>query len=105
MTARMATRWHVTPGLSAAIGNAVAAVALGARQLAVDLKHRHELERLVDCDDRMLADIGLTRADLRNAWSEPLWRDPTTALENRRAELRAGRHCRALKAAAQLRTS
>ena len=28
-------------------------------------------------DDRMLADIGLTRGDVRDAFSEPVWRDPT----------------------------
>jgi hypothetical protein len=38
---------------------------------------------LADLDDRMLADIGLTRTDLRDACSEPLWRDPTSMLARR----------------------
>ena len=34
-------------------------------------------------DDRMLADIGLTRRDVREAFSEPIWRDPTDLLAER----------------------
>jgi hypothetical protein len=37
----------------------------------------------------MLADIGLTRADLYDVSSEPFWVDPTTTLQER-----AGRRCR-----------
>jgi hypothetical protein len=36
----------------------------------------------------MLADIGLTRRDVREAFSEPPWRDPTVLLVNRIARRR-----------------
>jgi hypothetical protein len=39
----------------------------------------------------MLADIGLTRADLNDALAEPLWRDPTNMLARRRGERRRAR--------------
>ena len=53
------------------------------RQVAVALKHRHDAAILARLDDRMLADIGLTRRDVREAFGEPLWRDPTELLVNR----------------------
>ena len=43
---------------------------------------------LAAMDDRMLADIGLTRSDLRDAYAEPLWRDPTDMLAGRAREKR-----------------
>jgi uncharacterized protein YjiS (DUF1127 family) len=46
---------------------------------------------LLSMDERMLADIGLTRSDLRSAWSEPVWRDPTLRLQRMAAERRAAR--------------
>jgi uncharacterized protein YjiS (DUF1127 family) len=58
------------------------------RQVAVALKHRHDAAILARFDDRMLADIGLTRRDVREAFSEPLWRDPTDLLVNRVARRR-----------------
>ena len=53
------------------------------RQLAVAFQHRHDATVLLRFDDRMLADIGLTRRDLREAFSEPVWRDPTDLLAER----------------------
>ena len=70
-------------GLSGWIGHPAAALARAAWQIVVVVKHRRELSRLADRDDRMLADIGLTRSDLRAARSEPLWRDPTSVLQRR----------------------
>jgi uncharacterized protein YjiS (DUF1127 family) len=55
-------------------------------------KRRHELQMLASFDDRMLADIGLTRGDLRDAVAEPLWRDPTAILVSRVCERRQARH-------------
>jgi uncharacterized protein YjiS (DUF1127 family) len=37
--------------------------------------------------DHMLADIGLTRSDLRDALNEPLWRDPTQLMSVRARRL------------------
>ena len=39
----------------------------------------------------MLADIGLTRGDLRDAFAEPPWRDPSDVLARRAAERRVSR--------------
>ena len=46
---------------------------------------------LTGLDDRMLADIGLTRGDVRDAYSEPVWRDPTAILVSRAHERRINR--------------
>jgi uncharacterized protein YjiS (DUF1127 family) len=58
-------------------------------QLVVAVRHRRELSHLASRDDRMLADIGLTRGDLRDACSEPLWHDPTSLLSRRVGHRRA----------------
>jgi uncharacterized protein YjiS (DUF1127 family) len=55
------------------------------------LKHRHSAQMLAGLDDYMLKDIGLTRSDLRDAYSEPLWRDPTAVLAERAGERRTHR--------------
>jgi hypothetical protein len=51
--------------------------------MAIAIKHRRELAQLADRDDRMLADIGLTRGDLYDAGSEPFWVNPTPTLLER----------------------
>jgi uncharacterized protein YjiS (DUF1127 family) len=61
------------------------------RLLGHSLKNRQAAGRLAGLDDRMLADIGLTRSDLRDAYAEPLWHDPTAVLARRAAERRSGR--------------
>jgi uncharacterized protein YjiS (DUF1127 family) len=55
------------------------------------LKNRHDMELLASQDDRMLSDIGLTRGDVRDAISQPLWRDPTAILVTRVYEKRRWR--------------
>ena len=52
-------------------------------------RHRHDAELLASFGDSMLADIGLTRADLRNV-AEPKWSDPML-LRCRRYERRPSR--------------
>jgi uncharacterized protein YjiS (DUF1127 family) len=61
------------------------------RHLAIALRHRHDAAVLMRFDDRMLADIGLTRRDVREAFDEPVWRDPTELLVNRLAWRRPAR--------------
>jgi uncharacterized protein YjiS (DUF1127 family) len=61
------------------------------RRLAVAFRHRHDAMVLERFDERMLADIGLTRRDVREAFSEPVWRDPTDLLAERVAGRRSGR--------------
>jgi uncharacterized protein YjiS (DUF1127 family) len=66
----------------------------GLKQLADRMKNRRDAFRLADLDDRMLADIGLTRGDVRDAFSEPVWRDPTAILVSRAQERRINRRGR-----------
>src|SRR5262249_30211889 len=53
-------------------------------------RHRREANVLAGLDRRMLADIGITRADVRDAFSEPFWDDPTALLRERALERRLG---------------
>jgi uncharacterized protein YjiS (DUF1127 family) len=83
MTSKIVTRMEFTAAPFASIRHAVVDLAMGVWRLIVAIKHRRELAHLADLDDRMLADIGLTRTDLRDARSETLWRDPTSMLARR----------------------
>jgi uncharacterized protein YjiS (DUF1127 family) len=80
MTSKTVERENST---AAHFGHAAAALAMGVWRLVLAIKHRRELAHLADLDDRMLADIGLTRTDLRDACAEPPWQDPTSELERR----------------------
>lgn len=60
--------------------------------LMVIWRHWRDAELLASFDHHMLADIGLTRADLHDAIAEPRWRDPTTLLDLRRQERLARRN-------------
>lgn len=63
-------------------------LALQMKNVFQSLKNRRDAAFLAELDDRMLADIGLTRSDVQDANSEPLWRDPTTLLSGRADERR-----------------
>ncbi|TMJ05982.1 MAG: DUF1127 domain-containing protein [Alphaproteobacteria bacterium] len=81
-----------TPSHFAWLVNAVAGiVVVRARQVAQFVKNRRDAVTLASLDDRMLADIGLTRGDVRDAVSEPVWRDPTAILVSRAQERRVNR--------------
>lgn len=67
------------------------AVTVRVVQIGRALKHRRDAMMLANFDDRALADIGLTRSDLRDAYSEPLWSDPTSMLAERAGERHAYR--------------
>lgn len=54
--------------------------------LMVIWRHWRDVEMLASFDDHMLADIGLTRADLHDVLAEPRWCDPATLLNRRRRE-------------------
>jgi uncharacterized protein YjiS (DUF1127 family) len=62
---------------------AAALVIVRLRGLATAFRHRHDAAVLMGLDDRMLADIGLSRRDVREAFSVPVWRDPTELLVDR----------------------
>ncbi len=86
----MATIHHFAPAPSSpsVFASVVAVVVTGFRAISRALKNRREAAMLAGMDDRMLADIGLTRSDLRDAYAEPLWRDPTDILAGRARDKR-----------------
>lgn len=69
----------------------LAGVLAAVRKVGQVLKNRHDATMLAQFDDRMLADMGITRSDLRDAYAEPLWRDPTHILASRVHERRSNR--------------
>ena len=92
-----------TPSLVAAAVHAVYGFAVArARGVLEVLKNRRDAASLAGLDDRMLADIGLTRGDLRDAYSEPVWRDPTAILVSRVQERRVNRRRFSLSLSAKL---
>jgi uncharacterized protein YjiS (DUF1127 family) len=54
-------------------------------------RHRRDAAVLARADDRMLADIGLTRGDVFDALSGSRWNDPTALLRVRALERRLSR--------------
>ncbi|HKA71955.1 MAG TPA: DUF1127 domain-containing protein [Xanthobacteraceae bacterium] len=65
-------------------------------QLGRTWRHRRDAAVLARLDDRMLADMGLTHGDVRDAFAGPLWHDPTNLLRARALERRLSRHRAAL---------
>ena len=84
----MAAIDHFAPAQASALACAVAALVSGVRAISRALKNRRDANRLAGMDDRMLADIGLTRSDLRDAYAQPMWRDPTDILAGRARDKR-----------------
>jgi uncharacterized protein YjiS (DUF1127 family) len=62
------------------------------KQLAQAYSNRSDAAVLAGFDERMLADIGLTRSDVRDAFAEPLWHDPTNLLRARVLERRLNQY-------------
>jgi uncharacterized protein YjiS (DUF1127 family) len=79
------------PAITAFAIAAAVRARLSLKRLLERVKNRRDTMRLASLDDRMLADIGLNRSDLRDAFSELPWRDPSDVLVRRAAERRAGR--------------
>ena len=88
----MTTRFPVLPvagsALLRAFASLLAFVTRWIRQLLRARRHWHEATALAGLDRRMLADIGITRADVNDAFSEPVWDDPTALLRERALERR-----------------
>lgn len=63
---------------------------LRALRLYKAIKHHRDIAVLADQDDRLLADIGITRSDVDHAIRLPLWRDPTEVLRQRASAARSG---------------
>jgi uncharacterized protein YjiS (DUF1127 family) len=67
-------------------------LAVYAKRLDRAMRNRQAARVLARFDDRMLADIGLNRADLRDAYAQSVWDDPTNLLRARARERRLARH-------------
>jgi uncharacterized protein YjiS (DUF1127 family) len=74
-----------------AFASLLALVTYWAKNLSRARRHRREASQLAGLDRHMLADIGISRADLRDAFSEPFWEDPTALLAERAIERRMNR--------------
>lgn len=61
------------------------------KALGVSLTRRRQVYALSQLDDRMLADIGVTRADIEEANRWSLWGDPGEHLASAAEERRASR--------------
>jgi uncharacterized protein YjiS (DUF1127 family) len=64
------------------------------KALARARRNRKEAAALAGLDPRMLKDIGITRADVSDAFSSPFWDDPTSLLRERAIERRMNRGLR-----------
>src|SRR5271169_2562986 len=74
-----------------ALASLLAIVTHWLKKMVRTRRHWHEASTLASLDRRMLADLGITRADLRDAFSEPFWEDPTALLRERAIERRLNR--------------
>jgi uncharacterized protein YjiS (DUF1127 family) len=61
------------------------------KRLSRAQRNRRQARLLAGLDRHMLADIGITGADVRDAFSEPFWEDPTALLHERAIERRLNR--------------
>jgi uncharacterized protein YjiS (DUF1127 family) len=95
METDMTANIPVLPLAGATLARGFAGLAAQAKNLAAALartfKHRHEARILAGLDRRMLADIGITRSDVQDAFSSPFWEDPTMLLRERALERRTYR--------------
>jgi uncharacterized protein YjiS (DUF1127 family) len=69
----------------------IALVTRWLKDLARARRHRREARVLAGLDRHMLADIGITGADVRDAFSSRFWEDPTELLAARAGEGRRHR--------------
>jgi uncharacterized protein YjiS (DUF1127 family) len=74
-----------------ALASVVALVTHWLTAIARARRNRRDAVMLAGLDRRMLADIGITRADVSDAFSEPFWEDPTALLRERALERRWNR--------------
>ena len=73
-----------SPSFAGTVGAIARSAALRAWNVLRALKHRHDATMLAGFDDRMLADIGLTRSDVRDAYSVPFWGGSDRSFEESR---------------------
>ncbi|MFK8253740.1 DUF1127 domain-containing protein [Ancylobacter terrae] len=94
------TRRTAFEAFGAAAGGILLAGALRVINILKAVARRRVIADLGEFDDRMLRDIGLTRADVADAASGPVWQDPTSLLVVRSVERRAARRLAAREYAA-----
>jgi uncharacterized protein YjiS (DUF1127 family) len=70
----------------------IAALVRGAKLVTRGIRNRRAAIVLAHLDARLLADIGLTPFDVRDAAATPMWDDPTALLRARALERRLNRH-------------
>jgi len=91
----MATYTPVLPiaasTLTRVLATFLGTLAKGINALACARRNRREAMALAGLDRSMLKDIGLTRADVSDAFSSPFWEDPTALLRERAIERRVHR--------------
>jgi uncharacterized protein YjiS (DUF1127 family) len=81
--------------MTAPAGEAAAGLARRALTAALRLLetagNRRSVRRMTLLDDRLLADIGLSRSDVASALAQPVWVDPSRDLAETVANRRKGR--------------
>jgi len=91
----MATYTPVLPIAASTVTRVLATfigtLAKGLDALARARRNRRAAMALANLDRSMLKDIGLTRADVSDAFSSPFWEDPTSLLRERAIERRINR--------------
>jgi uncharacterized protein YjiS (DUF1127 family) len=87
----MTAKVPVIPLAAGSLTRAVAELAAFVARCAKALRHRRDARVLAGLDRHMLADIGLNRADVNDAFSSPFWEDPTELLHERSAQRRRHR--------------
>ncbi len=94
----MSANYPVLPVAGSALlrvfASVLAVVTHWLREFARARRHRRQANVLAGLDRQMLADIGITRTDVRDAFSEPFWDDPTALLRERALERRLSRAVR-----------
>jgi uncharacterized protein YjiS (DUF1127 family) len=73
------------------LASVLALVTYWLKELARARRNRRQASLLAGLDRHMLADIGINRADVNDAFSEPFWEDPTALLRERAIERRMNR--------------
>jgi len=101
----MSIRFPVLPiagsALLRGLASVLALIAYWFKRVIQAQRNRRDARVLAALDRHMLSDLGLTRADVRDAFSEPFWEDPTALLRERAIERRMNRPVSAPKLAPQ----
>ena len=79
-----------TPTLSRTLKAAGAVALARLTKFRNAIRHRRAIARLAEQEERLLADIGISRCDVRDALRQPIWRDPSAFLRRRAGAGQAG---------------